>query len=378
MGSARLIVNRRLPSLDAGPSNAHGPSGLVKSAKSAGLVYVNDRGPGIQRRRAGRGFRYINHHGRALRSREDLDRIKRLAIPPAWRQVWICPNAYGHLQATGRDARGRKQYRYHAGWRDVRDQVKYDQILGFAAALPALRRRLAKDLSAPGLSKRKVVAVVVQLLEKTFIRVGNDEYARDNHSFGLTTMRNGHVRISRSTLRFRFRGKSGKTHDISFDDRRLALVVRRCQELPGHELFEYLDEQGRVHDIGSADVNEYLREAMGQDFTAKSFRTWAGTLLVAHALQELPPFQSQTQAKRNIVKAVEAVAGLLGNTPAVCRKCYLHPAIIEAYIDRTLIRALGPRAVKSHSVSVRNLTRTEMMVLALLRRRLHRDERRSA
>jgi len=351
--------------------------GLVKSAKSAGLVYVNDRGPGIQRRRAGRGFRYINHHGRA-RSREDLDRIKRLAIPPAWRQVWICPNAYGHLQATGRDARGRKQYRYHAGWRDVRDQVKYDQILGFAAALPALRRRLAKDLSAPGLSKRKVVAVVVQLLEKTFIRVGNDEYARDNHSFGLTTMRNGHVRISRSTLRFRFRGKSGKTHDISFDDRRLALVVRRCQELPGHELFEYLDEQGRVHDIGSADVNEYLREAMGQDFTAKSFRTWAGTLLVAHALQELPPFQSQTQAKRNIVKAVEAVAGLLGNTPAVCRKCYLHPAIIEAYIDRTLIRALGPRAVKSHSVSVRNLTRTEMMVLALLRRRLHRDERRSA
>jgi DNA topoisomerase IB len=218
-----------------------------------------------------------------------------------------------------------EQYRYHPNWREVRDQVKYDQILAFAAALPALRRRLGRDLAAPGLSKRKVVAAVVQLLEKTFIRVGNDEYARQNQSFGLTTMRNGHVRVSRSTLRFRFRGKSGKTHDISFDDRRLALIVRRCQELPGHELFEYLDEHGNVHGIGSADVNDYLREATGQDFTAKSFRTWAGTLLVARALQELPPFQSSTQGKRNIVKAVEAVAGLLGNTPAVCRSVICTP-----------------------------------------------------
>jgi DNA topoisomerase-1 len=320
----------------------------------------------------------VNQRGRVLRGTAELNRIKRLAIPPAWRDVWICPNANGHVQATGRDARGRKQYRYHPGWREVRDHVKYDQILGFAAALPALRRRLAKDLSAPGLSKRKVVAAVVQLLEKTFIRVGNDEYARDNHSFGLTTMRNGHVRISRSTLRFRFRGKSGKTHDISFDDRQLALVVRRCQELPGHELFEYLDERGRVHDIGSADVNEYLREATGQDFTAKSFRTWAGTLLVAHALQELPQFQSQTQAKRNIVRAVEAVAGLLGNTPAICRKCYLHPAIIDAYLDRTLTRTLGSKAVKRHAISARHLNRTETTVLALLRRRTHRADRRAA
>jgi DNA topoisomerase I len=234
-----------------------------------------------------------------------------------------------------------------------------------------LRRDSRSEKSSPA---------VVQLLEKTFIRVGNDEYARQNQSFGLTTMRNGHVRVSRSTLRFRFRGKSGKTHDISFDDRRLALVVRRCQELPGHELFEYLDEDGNVHDIGSADVNDYLREATGQDFTAKSFRTWAGTLLVAHALQELPPFQSSTQAKRNIVKAVEAVAGLLGNTPAVCRKCYLHPAIIEAYIDRTLLRTLGRGALKPRSLSspARDLNRTEMMILALLRRRLHQDERRTA
>jgi DNA topoisomerase I len=225
---------------------------------------------------------------------------------------------------------------------------------------------------------RRVVAAVVQLLAKTFIRVGNDEYARDNHSFGLTTMRNGHVRISRSTLRFRFRGKSGKTHDISFDDRRLARVVRRCQELPGHELFEYLDEDGNVHDIGSADVNQYLREASGQDFTAKNFRTWAGTVLVARALLELPPFQSHTQAKRNIVEAVEAVAGLLGNTPTVCRKCYLHPAIIEAYFDRTLTRALCSRTLKPHSMSARDLNRMDKMVLALLRRRLHRDERRPA
>jgi DNA topoisomerase-1 len=307
-----------------------------------------------------------------------LDRIKRLAIPPAWRHVWICPNSRGHLQATGRDARGRKQYRYHPGWREVRDGVKYDQALAFAAALPALRRRLAKDLLAAGLSKRKVVAAVVRLLEKTFIRVGNDEYARDNHSFGLTTMRNGHVRISRSTLRFRFRGKSGKTHDIRFDDRRLARVVRRCQELPGHELFEYLDEHGNVHDIGSADVNQYLREATGQDFTAKNFRTWAGTVLVAGALLELPPFQSDTQAKRNIVEAVEAVAGLLGNTPTVCRKCYLHPAIIEAYLDRTLTRASGSRTLKPRPMSARNVNRMDKVVLALLRRRLHRDERRTA
>jgi DNA topoisomerase I len=379
VGDARHMIAGNGKSRAAAQSESRPPE-LVRSAKSAGLVYVRDRGPGIKRRRNGRGFRYVNHRGHEIRARVDLDRIKRLAIPPAWRHVWICPNASGHLQATGRDARGRKQYRYHPNWREVRDQVKYDQILAFAAALPALRRRLGRDLAAPGLSKRKVVAAVVQLLEKTFIRVGNDEYARQNQSFGLTTMRNGHVRVSRSTLRFRFRGKSGKTHDISFDDRRLALLVRRCQELPGHELFEYLDEDGNVHDIGSADVNDYLREATGQDFTAKSFRTWAGTLLVAHALQELPPFQSSTQAKRNIVKAVEAVAGLLGNTPAVCRKCYLHPAIIEAYIDRTLLRTLGRGALKPRSLSspARDLNRTEVMILALLRRRLHQDERRTA
>jgi len=349
------------------------------SAKSAGLVYVNDQRPGIRRRRNGRGFRYLNQNSRPLRTEGDLNWIKRLAIPPAWRNVWICADASGHLQATGRDARGRKQYRYHPDWREVRDQVKYDQMLAFAAALPALRRRVGTNLAAPGLSKRKVVAAVVQLLEKTFIRIGNDEYARQNHSFGLTTMRNGHVQVSRSTLRFRFRGKSGKTHDITFDDRRLATVVRRCQELPGHELFEYVDDDGSVHGIGTADVNDYLREATGQDFTAKSFRTWAGTILVARALQELPPFQSPAQAKRNIVKVVERVAGLLGNTPAVCRKCYLHPAIVDAYADRSLLRTLGRPAMNSRRLSsgVQDVSRTEKMVLALLRRR-HQGERRSA
>ena len=220
----------------------------AQSARSAGLVYVTDRAPGIQRRRRGRGFRYLDQHGHVIRRRADLDRIARLAIPPAWKDVWICPNPRGHLQACGRDVRGRKQYRYHTGWRQVRDESKYDQMLTFAMALPVLRRQIAKDLSASGLPRRKVIAAVVQLLEKTLIRVGNDEYARDNNSFGLTTMRNRHVQVSRSTLRFRFRGKGGKSHDIAFNDVRLAGIVRRCQDLPGHELFGYIDDEGKVQD----------------------------------------------------------------------------------------------------------------------------------
>ena len=259
----------------------------AQAARSAGLVYVTDRRPGIRRVRHGRGFRYVDPRGRPLTKRADLDRIARLAIPPAWTDVWICPHPRGHLQACGRDARRRKQYRYHADWRQVRDEAKYDQMLIFATALPAMRRQIARDLSAPGLPRRKVVAAVVQLLEKTLIRVGNDEYARDNHSYGLTTMRNRHVKVSRSRLRFRFKGKSGKPHDIAFDDVRLARIVRRCQDLPGHELFGYVDDEGNVQDIGSSDVNDYLREITGQDFTAKSFRTWAATVLAACALQEL-------------------------------------------------------------------------------------------
>lgn len=350
----------------------------VQSARQAGLVYVSDRAPGIKRVRRGRGFHYVDSRGRRLRRRADLDRIARLAIPPAWTDVWICTNPRGHLQACGRDARGRKQYRYHTGWRQSRDEAKYDQMLSFAMALPALRRQIAKDLSAPGLPRRKVIAAVVQLLEKTLIRVGNDEYARENNSYGLTTMRNRHVRVSKSTLHFRFKGKAGKFHDIAFSDARLARLVRRCQDLPGHELFGYVDDNGDVQDIGSADVNEYLREATGQDFTAKSFRTWAATVLAACALQDMPEFRSQTHAKRNVNTAVEAVAGLLGNTPAICRKSYIHPGIVEAYFDGSAPRTRGARKLKAVSAPVMDFARMEHAVLAWLQRLQRAAQRRTA
>jgi DNA topoisomerase-1 len=343
----------------------------VESARYARLQYVSDHIPGIRRVRVGRGFRYIDVRGRALRTRAELDRIKRLAIPPAWRDVWICTKPNGHLQATGRDARGRKQYRYHPDWRKVRDEDKFEQILAFAAALPALRKRLARDMSAPGLSKRTVVAAVVQLLEATLIRVGNDEYTRDNNSFGLTTLRNHHARVSRSTIRFRFNGKGGKPHDVAVEDAggRLARIVRRCRDLPGQELFVYVDDAGAVQDIGSGDVNDYLREATGLDFTAKNFRTWAATVLAACALQKVPLFHSQTQAKRNIAKAVESVADLLRNTPTICRKSYIHPAIVDAYSDRTLGRLKPRRTSRGGSTPLDELRRMEPVVLALLKRR---------
>ena len=252
-----------------------------QAAVTAGLRYVTDRTPGIRRVRVGKRFRYVTPHGNTLRDRNELQRISSLAIPPAWRDVWICPSPNGHLQATGRDAKGRKQHRYHSRWREVRDESKYGHILEFAAALPVLRRRARVDLASSALSRRKVIAAVVQLLEKTLIRVGNEEYARTNQSFGLTTMRNRHAQVSRGTIRFRFRGKSGKFHDIAFSDARLAAVVRRCQELPGRELFQYLDDDGNVQSINSSDVNEYVREVTGEDFTAKDFRTWVGTVLAA-------------------------------------------------------------------------------------------------
>jgi DNA topoisomerase I len=337
----------------------------IASAASAGLRYVTDRQPGISRHRSGTGFRYVSAHGTTIRDVRELQRIRSLAIPPAWRDVWICANPLGHLQATGRDARGRKQHRYHARWRQVRDEAKYHRILDFAAALPGLRQRVAADLAAQGLSRHKVIAAVVQLLEKTAIRVGNEEYARANRSFGLTTMRNNHAQIRGTTVRFRFRGKSGKFHDISFSDARLARIVRKCQELPGRELFQYLDEEGEIQDIGSTDVNDYLREVTGLDFTAKDFRTWTGTVLAAEALRDLKEYRSPTQAKQNVLAAIDAVAGILGNTRSVCRKCYVHPAILEAYMDRTLIQALSQR-----SRSADTFSRTESAVLALLQRRL--------
>jgi len=272
-----------------------------------------------------------------------LDRIKRLAIPPAWRDVWICASPRGHIQATGRDARGRKQYRYHARWREVRDGAKYDKVLEFAQRLPALRARTARDLQAPGLSRRKVVAAVVRLLEATLIRVGNEEYARQNRSFGLTTLRARHASVAGSRLEFRFRGKSARNHVVRISDRRLGRIVKRCQELPGQALFQYVDAEGRRRSVGSSDVNAYLREATRSDFSAKDFRTWAGTVLAACALRELPAHAGR-QANRQVVRAVESVAERLGNTPAICRRCYVHPAVIEAYLDGSLRDALGSRA----------------------------------
>ncbi len=358
---------------------ARTPPPEAQAAASAGLRYVTDRQPGIRRRRSGTGFSYLDASGRPLRDARELQRIKSLAIPPAWEDVWICASANGHLQATGRDARKRKQYRYHARWRQVRDEAKYDRLPSFAAALPLVRRRVAHDLADPVLSMHKVVAAVVALLEKTLIRVGNEEYARANRSFGLTTLERAHARITGSTVRFRFRGKSGKFHDITLSDPRLARIVRHCQELPGRHLFQYLDDDGEVGDVGSAEVNDYLREATGQDFTAKDFRTWAGTVLAAETLCGMEPAGSDTAAKRHVLAAVDQVAAALGNTRAVCRKCYVHPAVLESYEEGELVRALPPPNGKGGRQPAYALTRMERAVASLLQRRARRTtERKSA
>jgi DNA topoisomerase-1 len=287
------------------------------------------------------GFRYLRPDGRPVRSPADLKRIRALAIPPAWKDVWICADPKGHVQATGRDARGRKQFRYHRQWRAHRDGNKFERLEEFAAILPRVRARVAADLAKPGLPREKVLATVVQLLEKSLIRVGNDEYAKTNGSYGLTTMRDQHVDVRGATVRFRFRGKSGKQHHVSVNDRRLARVIKQCRGLPGQELFQYLDDEGEIQDVNSSDVNDYLREITGADFTAKDFRTWSGTVLAATALREHTTADSMAAAKKNVVRAVEAVAGVLGNTPAVCRKSYIHPAILECYMDRSMDEKLS-------------------------------------
>ena len=320
------------------------PADPVAAAQAAHLRYVSDRRPGIRRLRAGKGFRYVDPSGKPVRDEDTRRRIRSLVIPPAWRDVWICPRADGHLQATGIDARGRKQYRYHPRWRAVRDEAKYDRVVAFALALPALRARVEADLALPGLPRRKVLATVVRLLEITCIRVGNEEYARSNHSYGLTTLRNHHVDVNGSRLRFHFRGKSGVFHDVTVTDRRLARILRRLQELPGQELFEYEETPGVVRAIGSDDVNEYLHEVTGQPFTAKDFRTWAGTLLAARALLACEPCASESQRKQNVVAAIDEVAQQLRNTRAVCRKCYVHPAILDAYLNASLEKAFPPHA----------------------------------
>jgi DNA topoisomerase I len=304
----------------------------AQSAKQAGLRYVNDDKPGIRRLRSGRWFRYVGADDKPVHDAETLGRIRSLAIPPAWTDVWICAHENGHVQATGRDARGRKQYRYHPHWREVRDGAKYDRMVAFAETLPTIRAKTERHLKRRGLPRKKVLAAVVRLLELTHIRVGNEEYARSNHSYGLTTFRDQHAKVKGSTVQFSFRGKSGVRHTVELHDRRLARIIRDCQELPGQDLFEYVDRGGVVHNIGSSDVNDYLREITGQDFTAKDFRTWAGTVLAACELSAKSIAATMREARQNVVAAVREVAGRLGNTIAVCRKCYIHPAVLDGYV----------------------------------------------
>src|SRR5881275_1564321 len=305
----------------------------IESARAAGLRYVSDLSPGLRRKRAGKGFTYSASNGSAIRNSETVRRIKGLAIPPAWTDVWICPDPRGHLQATGRDARGRKQYRYHARWREVRDAVKYDRMLAFAAALPKIREHTDRDLERPGMPREKVLATIVRLLEDTRIRVGNDEYRKENGSYGLTTLRNRHVNVIGAEVRFTFRGKGGKQHTIELHDRRMARIIKRFLEIPGQELFQYVDGDGEVKAIDSADVNEYLQQVSGEDFTAKDFRTWAGTILAARFLRETAGATNSRAAKKQLVRAIARVADELGNTAAVAKQGYIHPAVIAAYLS---------------------------------------------
>jgi DNA topoisomerase I len=308
----------------------------AESAMAAGLRYVRDGEPGIRRKRARRGFSYVDARGEPVRDRKMLDRIRSLGIPPAWTDVWICANPRGHLQATGKDAKGRKQYRYHPRWREVRDATKYDRMIAFAEALPTIRARVAGDLALPDLPRAKVLAAVVRLLDETSLRIGNQEYARENASYGLTTLRNEHAEVAGTRVRFHFRGKSGKEQEVDVRDRRVAKIVRRCQELPGYELFQYVDDQGERRMVESADVNEYLQQLSGQEFTAKDFRTWAGTVEAADALRAIGAAETEAEKKHNIAQAIKVAAEHLGNTPAICRKCYVHPGLLEAYVDGML------------------------------------------
>jgi DNA topoisomerase-1 len=340
------------------------------SAEAAGLRYVSDEEPGIRRKKAGKGFSYTAPDGTALRDKVTLDRIRALAIPPAYRNVWICARSDGHIQATGLDERGRKQYRYHPRWRDVRDEAKYARMMAFGQALPLIRERTQADLQKPGMPREKVLAAVVQLLEKTAIRVGNEEYARQNQSFGLTTLRNGHAQVKGSKVHFEFKGKSNKFHAIDLHDRRLARVVSKLQDLPGQALFQYLDENKVPQSVSSEDVNTYLQEITGQPFTAKDFRTWTGTVLASLALREFERFDSHAQARKNVMRAIESVAERLGNTPTVCRKCYVHPAIFDSYLDGSLLESLQQEAKDELAASLSYLKPEEAAIMALLQNRL--------
>ena len=341
----------------------------VESAKAAGLRYVSDAQPGLHRRRRGTGFSYVDADGKPVRDKDTLARIKSLVIPPAWSNVWIA-ESQGHLQVTGRDARGRKQSRYHPRWREVRDETKYERMTIFGAALPAIRERVEYDLSLSGMPRPKILAAIVRLMEVTLIRVGNEEYARENQSYGLTTMRNKHVEVEGSSVTFKFQGKSKVRHTVDINDRRLARIIQRCQDIPGYELFQYVDSEGNHHTVDSADVNDYLREMTNEDFTAKDFRTWAGTVLACTMLQEFEAFESQTQAKKNVVQAIKDVAARLGNTPSVCRKCYVHPAVLDTYFSGTMIKTVKQRVEEETADSLTALRQEEVALLHLLQKRL--------
>jgi DNA topoisomerase I len=337
------------------------------AAESAGLRYVSDARPGISRRKSGKGFSYIRADGSKL---SDLRRIKALAIPPAWADVWICPTPDGHIQATGRDAKGRKQYRYHPRFREVREGTKYEHVVEFADALPDIREKIRQHMALRGLPREKVLATVVHLLESTLIRVGNDDYAKQNNSYGLTTLKNRHVAVDGNEVRFRFTGKSGKQWSLRVKDRRVAKIIRACQELPGQELLQYIDEEGNTQHVTSSDVNAYLKEITGKDITAKDFRTWAGTVLAAMALSEMASFDSAAQAKRNLRSAIEKVAARLGNTPTICRKCYVHPEVLSSYMDGNLLFEIKSEVEDELRNALAGLKPEEAAVLAMLRSRL--------
>jgi DNA topoisomerase-1 len=343
-----------------------------EAAEEAGLTYVSDEDAGFARERRGEEFVYLKPGGQPVSDERTLERIRKLAIPPAWTDVWVCAKANGHLQATGRDARGRKQYRYHPQFREVRESTKYEHMLEFARSLPVIRKRIADHMALKGLPREKVLATVVHLLETTLIRVGNDEYTKDNKSYGLTTLRDPHVKVEGTQLKFRFKGKSGKTWNLQVRDRRVAKIVRACQELPGQRLFQYIDDDGEQREVASADVNEYLREIAGKDITAKDFRTWAGTVLAALALQEFEAIDSKATVKKNLKAAIERVAARLGNTPTICRKCYVHPEVLESYTQGELLLNVKQRADTQLREELASLSTEEAAVIALLEARLSR------
>ena len=363
--ASQLIAD--LPSLE----DAKDPE---KSAERAGLNYVHDDTPGITRRRAGKGFSYKDATGKTNNEQRVRERINALAIPPAYSDVWICPDSNGHIQATGLDDKGRKQYRYHPRWSEVRDEAKFTRLIAFAHALPAIRERTNADLRGRSLSREKVLAAIVQLLEKTAIRVGNEEYARQNETYGLTTMENRHVEVEGKTVHFEFTGKSHKDHEIDLKDAKLAKIVEQLQDLPGQSLFQYQDEDGAIHNITSGDVNEYLHEIAGDHFTAKDFRTWAGTVAASLALQEFEQFSDKGTAAQNVVDAVKTVAEKLGNTPAVCRKSYIHPAVIESYFDGDMLESLQQKVEEELSGDLSGLKPEEAAVLGLLQQKLANTE----